>query len=273
MTTLNDLLPELITTITTMSDPVAAFALRYTNKRNHAVIPFPPASASDLMAAAAYAGKHSVIEWLHSMGCTARNIPDNGTICTQAARGGRFHAVKLLHDMGFTLDHVAANYAAMHNHTNVKFVKYIVSNTGWEIEMDTVLVAAAIGNINLLNWINTEFGMYPDWRVVASYVAASTGKLSALKWLEREYGIILTQDKFIMYVAAYNGHLDIVEWLIAQHGIQPAHALAGAAAGDQIRVIAWISSRFPAVCIDASVAWATPEYDAKSPGHVLNKYK
>lgn len=272
---LDDLPPELTIVITIHLDESSVFALKYTNKRNHAVIP-TTVSAHDLMAAAAYAGHLPIIKWLHSMGCTARNIHREGRvsdmICTQAVRGGHYDALCWLHNSGFHIYLNAMNYAACNNHGNIRMIKHIYNVTCRYIEPDVFLIAAASGNTNLLDWINIKVRTTTrEWELPAVYNAAATGKISVLKWLFRK-GLSVYGDNLIIY-AAYNGHLETVQWLIINKNMSPVHAALGAQAGNQNHVLDWIMSQYPRINIDDMYWVVDPQYDVQSPEFILNKYK
>lgn len=291
---MDDLPPELIVDIAAICDVASAVVFKHVGKRYYSFI-HPTASPQDIMVSAARNGHSRVISWLYSIGYTPKKVIlgdnrnsiigssinldvgayDTGEICEQAVRGGHLATLKILQHLGFKMNNSAMNYAAIRrrrNDKNIQLVKYCSIAADWTVEYHTMLIAAALGDINLLEWIYTEFGI-AKWELPLVCMASATGQINVLKWARRKYEIILSTMNVSIAYAAYNGHIGAVQWLLSE-GLKPIHAITGATVGGRQNVIKWVLHNYPKLRGSIPGIWtADPMFDVNSPQFVLNKYK
>lgn len=95
-----------------------------------------------------------------------------------------------------------------------------------------IYFAAERGHLEIVQWMNTRYGVPLDYLVCAA--ASRRGRLHVLKWI-RDNGCI--SDDIDMQ-AAYEGHLDIVKWL---HSIgNPCRNVCLKAAwGGHLHILQW----------------------------------
>jgi hypothetical protein len=106
---------------------------------------------------------------------------------------------------------------------------------------DTANIAAANGNINVLEWLRENYDTPFDTTTIND--AAERGQIKVLEWLY-EKGI-RPDDDHVFLVATIEGHEDVIEWLL-NHDIIPAnpHNVANnAALNDDVDMLNFLETK------------------------------
>lgn len=214
------------------------------------------------MKLAAYEGHLPVVEWLHTMGCTADNFrgrthPQNwvptenatfpNTVCAKAARGGHLNVLKWLHSEGFPLDGGSCIEAVFSG--DVEIFEWLSSkkcDPGYY--SDQLMVA--MGNIQLLEWLSAKYNIFSDHDRIILIVcgACAAGQIRVLDWV---YSNDRFDDSYCQYadptdIAGHNGHTETLEWL-RHHGFPVIHAIAAANGNGKTETVKWLTANgFPA---------------------------
>lgn len=275
--TLDGLPPDLIAEITSQIDLASAFALKYTSKQLFSTIP-ATSSALKLLSSAAYSGSIPLIEWLHSMGCTADNVnkrvnrirkirvkdyPDT-VVCIEAVRGRQLSMLKWLYRNNFSITTDIFKHAACIGADDI--CEWILPKLRY-VSFSCLKTAAAAGNIRALEWIVVQCPVLYRRPIPAFICAAAAGQTKSLEWLSSMGKN--TDSRQIIRAAAFNGHLETVQWLL-RNGHSARGAYVGAIEGHQKHIIEWLNSAGYARPNDVWLAFYP--CDAQSPDFVLNKY-
>lgn len=274
---LTDLPAEIIATIVSDMSPTTTFALKYTNKQMHTFIQLQrdDATAYTLIFAAATDGDLQVVEWLHSMGCTAENILRSVRcqeyvykICDTAARNGHLPVLKWLNEHHFAVRSDIVLAAAFSGSIEIFVWLTSIGRTGDHRSLE---IAAALGHRSLLEWFYTHHTTLIQLYSLLG-IAAAAGQISTLDlligWVD------VTPIPNIEMIAAFNGHLSAVEWILSRGCYSARYAKACALSGGHHHIVEWIDTTYGPQHIDAYPVHDNirPCYDAKSPQFVLNQY-
>lgn len=262
--TIVDLPAEILAVIVVDADPAAVFALKYTNKYLHSAIPTPAISADELMIASAIEGNLPAIQWLHSLNFMSYSV-NSPRRCGAAARNGHHHILMWLVKNGYRIDKRVVIDAAFSG--SIEMFE-ILKRLGYTPNNETISIAAALGHVDLIEWICNLNCIYIHANRLI-HIAAAAGQTKVLEWLPYEK---VEHNWSIVGIAAYNGHLDTVRWLL-EKGYDRYTAMQYAIQGEQHVVRDWIESHYTFLSKPTGHVHIPASHDMKSCHFILNKYK
>ena len=120
---------------------------------------------------------------------------------------------------------------------NLELLKY-----GWSKQavptFTGVRDATQMGNLHILQWLNTVPGISPNIDVF--YLAAQNGRLHILQWLETE-GVLMTING--ANLAAINNHLHIIQWFATMNIFPDMDGVNRAASKGHLYLIQWLHTK------------------------------
>lgn len=226
--------------IASRCDPVGALALSHSCMRFRDELSYMglnSASIFYMLKIAVGNGHIRVVEWLYSLGYTAKAIErerymipqlysgeyDNCNILDVAAAGAHLRVFKWLLSHGFSCGWntpKAVSYGG-----NMKIMNILkMEMRGYIFATDEFGIICATGNLKLLKWMLKQPNNTYGRNCIPLSPAIAMGHLHVVKWLMRwRKPITVFRASQYMTCAAYNGHFDIVRFFAEKIDNQPSN--------------------------------------------------